>query len=334
MVLQRIQGTLQMQSQVVSVDDKMTLEEMQTSLLACLQVGFPPEISFDSADGLQSIIQRLDGEIQPLADRIMQILIQLLQSLNSKSLVPESVFAAVGTLANAVGEDMEKYMRAFEPFLHAGLGNHEEPTTRAMAIGLVSDLVRALDTKAQPYCDGFMNYLLEALRSNVLGNQCKPAILQCFSDIAHAVGAAFETYLQTVGGILQQAAGVHAGQDHGLEMLEYVVSLREGIMDAWSGIVLALKPSHPDALRPYVEPVFALLHAVAQDGHRSDGLMRSSMGVIGDLADAFPNGDYAPYFRAEWVTLFIKDARLTRDFSPRTHETARWAKEQIKRQPM
>jgi len=37
-VLQRLEGTLQMQQQIVSVDDKNTLEEIQTSLTSVLLV--------------------------------------------------------------------------------------------------------------------------------------------------------------------------------------------------------------------------------------------------------------------------------------------------------
>lgn len=51
-----------------------------------------------------------------------------------------------------------------------------------------------------------------------------------------------------------------------------------------------------------------------------------------DLADTFPNGDYANYYRADWITTLIKDTKSNRDFQPRTIETARWAREQVKRQ--
>ena len=44
-----------------------------------------------------------------------------------------------------------------------------------------------------------------------------------------------------VAQVLQQAATVQASADVSYEMLDYVVSLREGIMDAWGGIILALK---------------------------------------------------------------------------------------------
>jgi importin subunit beta-1 len=80
-------------------------------------------------------------------------------------------------------------------------------------------------------------------------------------------------------------------------MFDYVVSLREGIMDAWGGIIGAMKVGDKSklsvlervrtnlliatALQPYVESIFQLLNIVWLDGNRSDALMRSSMGVIG-----------------------------------------------------
>jgi len=37
-------------------------------------------------------------------------------------------------------------------------------------------------------------------------------------------------------------------------------------------------------------------------------------------------------FRQEWVTAMIKETKTNREFQPRTIETARWAREQVKRQ--
>lgn len=71
---------------------------------------------------------------------------------------------------------------------------------------------------------------------------------------------------------------------------------------------------------------------IAQDQNRSESLMRSTMGVIGDLADAFPNGELADGFRHDWLAAMIKETKTNRDYQPRTVETARWAREQVKRQ--
>jgi importin subunit beta-1 len=104
-----------------------------------------------------------------------------------------------------------------------------------------------------------MNYLLNNLRvcspplresdrsnqsqSTALANQFKPAILQCFGDIAGAIGGHFETYLSVVAQVLEQASTVTASPEGPYEMFDYVVSLREGIMDAWGGIIGAMKVS-------------------------------------------------------------------------------------------
>ncbi|KIW04872.1 hypothetical protein, variant [Verruconis gallopava] len=316
-ILNRLEKTIPMQSQVVSVEDRLTLEEMQTSLISVVI----------------AIIQRLEVEIRPQADRIMQNCLALLNSAGPKSSVPDAVLSAVGALANSLEESFLPYMDAFAPFLYKALENQEEPSLCSMAIGLVSDITRALNEKVQPYCDDFMNRLLHALGSQTLGNTFKPAILQCFGDIAQAIGGAFETYLSVVASVLSQAAGVSLGGSSSFEMLDYVISLREGIMDAWDGIVVAMKVGGKVALlEQYVEPIFALLKTVWQDQNRSEPLMRSAMGVIGDLSEAFPNGQLANRFREDWLTLMVKEVRLNREYSDRTIQTARWAKDQIKRQ--
>jgi len=44
-----------------------------------------------------------------------------------------------------------------------------------------------------------------------------------------------------VAQVLQTAASVTMGENAAFEMLDYVISLREGIMDAWSGAILSMK---------------------------------------------------------------------------------------------
>ncbi|GAW22452.1 hypothetical protein EKO27_g12062 [Xylaria grammica] len=316
-IIKRLEETIPLQSQVVSIEDKIALEEMQTSLSTVLQ----------------AIIQRLEKEIAPQGDRIMQVDLQILNTVGPKSSVPEAIFATISGLANAMEEDFFKYMEAFSPFLYNALANQEEPSVCSMAIGLVSDITRSMGERSQPYCDNFMNHLLNNLRSSALSNQFKPAILQCFGDIASAIGGHFETYLSVVAQVLQQAAAVTAAPDGSYEMYDYVISLREGIMDAWGGIIGAMKiSSKTQALQPYVQSIFQLLNIIAQDLNKSESLMRSAMGVIGDLADAYPNGELADAFRQDWLSVMIKETKSNRDFQSRTIETARWAREQVKRQ--
>lgn len=151
-ILERLEKSISLQSQIVSNDDKITLEEMQSSLNAVLM----------------TIIVRLDKEITPLADKIMHILLSLLHVLPSSSIVPETIFSAIASLSNALEEDFAKYMDAFVPFLYNALRNEQEQAQCSIAIGIVSDIARSIGNKAAPYCDNFMNHLLNNLKVNIL----------------------------------------------------------------------------------------------------------------------------------------------------------------------
>lgn len=104
----------------------------------------------------------------------MHVLLQVLSTLPPKSSVPDIVFAAVGAVATALEEDFLKYMESFTPFLYKALENHEEPGLCALGVGLVGDITRAVNEKVQPFCDTFMNHMLNILvctSSRVIGHQ-------------------------------------------------------------------------------------------------------------------------------------------------------------------
>jgi importin subunit beta-1 len=147
-ILGRLEETIPLQTQVVSVEDKIMLEEIMSSLCSVLQ----------------EVIQKLGAEISSQGDRIMATLLHIFNSVSGKSSVPESVFACVSALATAMEKDFVKYMDAFNPFLLNALANQEEPSLCSVAIGLVSDITRSTGELSQPYCDQFMNYLLNNLR--------------------------------------------------------------------------------------------------------------------------------------------------------------------------
>lgn len=315
-ILQRLNATLPLTQQRMSLDEKIMLEELQVSL----------------ASVLLAIVQRLEQNIAGVAGEIMNTCIQLLQA-TPNSAVPEVVFQIISGLCNALARDFDKYIQQFIPYLYAALGNQDAPDMCALAIGLVSDIVRAMEDKAQPYCDTFMNHLLNNLRSDRMNNQLKPSILETFGDVASAIGTAFEAYLTVVAQVLQQASQVSVSQDVSYDMLDYIVSLRSGIADAWDGIILAFKGTQRvNLLQNYAPAMFQFLETVASDANHNEGLLRACMGIIGDLSEAFPDGQLAESFRQDWVAKLIKETRSARDYSERTTRAARWAREAVKKQ--
>ena len=58
--------------------------------------------------------------------------------------------------------------------------------------------------------------------------------------MAQAIGPHFETYLSVVAQVLNQSSTMTL-TDGAFELFDYFISLREGILDAWDGAILAMK---------------------------------------------------------------------------------------------
>lgn len=79
-------------------------------------------------------------------------------------------------------------------------------------------------------------------------------------------------------------------------------------------------------LLPYVGAMFAFLQTALTDQERTEGIIKSAVGLLGDLAEAFPSGQIKPHLQTEWVTEAVKAAR-TRSRDAEGKAVAKWAKE-------
>lgn len=171
----------------------------------------------------------------------MTLLLTLIQTSGRASPILEDAFLCIGAMASTLEGDFAKYSDAFMPFLSNGLQSHEEYTLCGIAVGLVGDVCRALGADSVKYTPGFMEALMTSLSSSVLHRSVKPPILSCFGDIAMAVGPdGFNNYLQTTMNVLAQAGSMRADPNN-FDIVEYVNTLREGILEAYTGIVSAYK---------------------------------------------------------------------------------------------
>lgn len=157
---------------------------------------------------LQSVIRKLGDGIQPLADRIMTLLLQLINAAGKTSTLLEDAFLVVGALSAALEQRFAPYISAFLPHLYPALKAHEDTQLCTVAVGIIGDISRALGDQTAQYSGAFMNVLLENLQSDVLNRNVKISILSCFGDIAMAIGPAFEPYLSATMGVLRQAGAV------------------------------------------------------------------------------------------------------------------------------
>uniref|UniRef100_A0A8C4QZJ4 Karyopherin (importin) beta 1 n=1 Tax=Eptatretus burgeri TaxID=7764 RepID=A0A8C4QZJ4_EPTBU len=276
-IMQRLQQVLHMESHIQSTSDRLQYNDLQSLLCATLQ------------NVLRKV--QLEDAVQ-ISDVVMASLLRMFESTAGSGGVQEDALMAVGTLVEVLGVEFLKYMEAFKQYLTIGLQNHAEYQVCVATVGLVGDLCRALQVKMLPYCDDIMQLLLRNLGDENVHRSVKPHILSVFGDICLAVGGEFKKYLPLVMDTLQQASQAQVDKTD-YDMVDYLNELREGCLEAYTGIVQGLKGDkenvHPDVLlvQPRVEFILSFIDHIAQDEDRTDTVVACCAGLIGDLCAAF-----------------------------------------------
>ncbi|KAJ1979530.1 karyopherin Kap95 [Dimargaris cristalligena] len=314
-MLGRLEYTVKHQDQLVNQDDRLQHTELQSNLCGLLT----------------NIVRRAGKEFAPLADRLMTVLLQLISSAGKRSTIVEDAFICVGALITALESDFNRYLESFNPMLEAALQNHQEYQLCSIAIGLIGDICRSMTEQAVPYCDGYMTLLINNLQSPVLHRDVKPTILSCFGDIAIAIGPKFETYREPVMTLLQQACTVATGPTaNSYDLIDYNASLQHGILEAFIGMVQGFKDTPQVAsLGPSVHVMVTFVNVLYSSEERSDALTRAMIGLLGDIAGAFPPGQLRELLAADWVSALIKEGRRSRTDS-NLRSVSKWANQMVK----
>ncbi|EIM80114.1 karyopherin Kap95 [Stereum hirsutum FP-91666 SS1] len=310
--LNRMDHLLGVQNQILGMDDRNNWNDLQSNLCSVTV----------------SVVRKLNEGILPLADQIMTLVLRLIQSAGKASTILEDAFLVVGSLAAAIESKFAPYMQAFLPFLYPALKAYDDTQLCTVAVGIIGDITRAVGDQSAQYASAFVTVLLENLSSEVLNRNVKISILACFGDIALAIGPEFEPYLDTAMTVLRQASLLQPNPlDY--DSIDYVTQLREGILDAHTGIVTGFKNTEKvHLLIPYVPAILELVNLILADENSGEPLEKAAFGIVGDLGDAFPNGEIKQYLLQDWLhALLYSKQRYTSD----TKKTIRWAREMVKR---
>jgi importin subunit beta-1 len=76
----------------------------------------------------------------------------------------------------------------------------------------------------------------------------------------------------------------------------------------------------------YVPAIFDLLRRTVQDEERTELVFQKAMGLIGDLAEAFPNGEIRDQLLSDWIISNLLKAK-PRGQTAEAKRTIKWAKE-------
>ncbi|NXJ96997.1 IMB1 protein, partial [Corythaixoides concolor] len=283
-IMERLQQVLQMESHIQSTSDRIQFNDLQSLLCATLQ-------------NVLRKVQHQDA--LQISDVVMASLLRMFQSTAGSGGVQEDALMAVSTLVEVLGGEFLKYMDAFKPFLGIGLKNYAEYQVCLAAVGLVGDLCRALQSNILPFCDEVMQLLLENLGVSVylLISQLVTVGLHTEKKVGGGRSRSVRHALKisavhaSSGTLLKCAFLLPCQSDY--DMVDYLNELREGCLEAYTGIIQGLKGDqenvHPDVMlvQPRVEFILSYIDHIAGDEDHTDGVVACAAGLIGDLCTAF-----------------------------------------------
>lgn len=261
------------------------------------------------------------------ADVIMQSLLTVLSSRPNH--VSEDAMLAVGALTYVTGKDFIKYMDAFFPYLQKGLQQVREWQTCLVTLGVLGDVCRALEESIGRYCADIMNVLKQNLENPEVPRSVKPSILASFGDIALAIGDLFTNYLAVAMPMLLSAASLSDNLarevcDEDVEQIEYINSLRQNILEAWSGIFNGLsKENTVQYLGPHAMTLIGHIENILSDSasHRDMNVLSRTIDAIGDIASTLPQS--GQIFRQKPIIAhFLESCTKT----PGLDDKANWAR--------
>lgn len=278
---------------------------------------------------LTSLVSRLRDQIAPLADKIMEEALKVIsayqQVRGGAQVLHEEALLLVVALANAAGSGFDRFMPHFAPHLTVGLQNYEEVQVCLTTTRMVGDLCTALEKKIGGYCDMILEILYTNLKNPAVDRKIKASVMTCFGDIAMAITGDFEKYLGPVVQMLREASSTKLadGPADNEEWVDYLNLLREGVLEAYSGIIHGLKESGKLHLfKEHVNTVLILVKEISEDQTSQLPVIKAAVGVVGDLILVFQQELTAYVGKAPFLSQLVQTA--IRSQEPKLLQNAHW----------
>jgi importin subunit beta-1 len=282
---------------------------------------------------LMVITQKFEYKIGPFATNIMTAYMRVFASPKggiNETLCEEAILG-VGAMATALGSDFYNFMPAVSQVLNVALRNIQDYRVCDAAVGVVGDIARAIGPKIIETSDMMVHLMLEAIVSPSLERMVRQTILSTFGELASALGTLFDKYLGPVLTMLQRASEIamseRLDQVEDDDLINYINGLREGIFEAYTGIIQGLRDSDKIGLMAdFVPGIIKLISIVWQDSMRTREVTQGAVGLIGDLAQGLGKR-IKPLLISDAVTYVLKTAAGSQQ--AQTRELAVWARDLI-----
>lgn len=207
-----------------------------------------------------------------------------------------------------------------------GLKSFSIESLVTVSVGVVVDLATAIGSAFHPFADAIMTVLMECLRDTSVYRDVKPVVFSSLGDIAMAISAGFEPYLQMSLMLLMQAAQQQVPPDDP-EILEFINSLRVSVLEAYSGIMIGLSEGgRSQSFLGALTAVWQFLSFLANDSLKDEIVLQKAVTLLGDLANEMPE-QVKPIIQQPFVVQLVSAAQASSN--DETREYANWTKEKL-----
>ena len=115
------------------------------------------------------------------------------------------------------------------------------------------------------------------------------------------------------------------------DIVEYVNSLREACLEAYTCIVQGMKEAEKhELLLPFIEAVARFMVLVSEDEYREDSVTRGACGLLGDIASSI-GPKVGQYLKQQYAMTLVKAAAESE--SEQTNEIGRWCQKTLEGLP-
>jgi len=246
--------------------------------------------------------------------------------------LPPEAIMAVSSLLAEIPSLIQNYLEPLKRYTIISLTNYEETSVFISGLSLLGTICGQMEVHFYTmdngqFCDKVVELLIASLHSPKLSNNVKPTILNSFGEIASAIQDHSVKYLQRVMGVLIGASKTTVNDDDEDEV-EYLISLRESILETYTMFIQSLKdPQARNHISPFIPDILNFVNIIWNDeANRNESLVGAIIGIIGDISVAFGEG-VRGIMTQPVVQVIISKGLSSRN--TQIQRTARWAQSVI-----
>ena len=308
-------------------------DEMRSAISTLSQSEKDCELQGHICGCIQIVTNRLRDskfDFTSRAERMMTLyfhVFTLYQRMQSSPVaVHEEALLASSSLALCLGQKFSHFMNSYFPILLAALSNHDQFAVCSMAIGVVGDLSRALDSQMTQFCDRLIKEAFgPLLEMKNVDRKLKPLVMTALGDLALATRGGFEPYVPGTTKLLIQAAytRLEDGPVDSEEWIDYLNQLRMSVLEGFIGLVYGLREANKHMiLKDNVQLILEFIVRLIEDKSVSEDVLRKAMDLVGDLVISY-QADLARLLKvAPFMQQLIAFAASSKD--SQTQETGKW----------